>query len=244
MGPKALSLDLFGTIVFFDIERLPRRLVGNELKIVTVAGIEDLLTTFAPGTTLETFHEALVHASAEIAREKSDTRREFPTRERFRRALVASGADRAKAEPAAAMMAERHMSALAEAVVCPPDRVAVLQQLAARYPLALVSNFDHGPTAHSLLERFQLTRHFEAVVISAEVGVLKPAVEIFFTACTRLAVDPTRCVHVGDSKEADVEGAMAAGMTAVWVGTGDTGPAAGCISDLRELPEWLDERYR
>jgi hypothetical protein len=32
-------------------------------------------------------------------------------------------------------------------------------------------------------------------------------------------------------------------MTAVWIGVGDAAPAAGCISDLRELPGWLAERY-
>jgi len=243
MGPNALSLDLFGTIVFFDIERLPRRLVGNEPKIVTVAGIDDLLADFAPGTTLEAFHEALVRASADIARAKITDRREIPTGERFRRALVASGVEGTRAEVAAAMMAERHMSTLAAAVICPSDRISVLEQLAARYPLALVSNFDHGPTAHALLERFQLKDYFKTVVVSADVGFLKPAVEIFATACKRLAVGPARCLHVGDSKEADVEGATAAGMAAVWVGTGDAAPATGCISDLRELPEWLAERY-
>lgn len=243
MGPDALSLDLFGTIVFFDIERLPRRVVGNELKIITVAGIDDLLADYAPGTTLEAFHEALVLASAEIAREKSSDRREVPTRERFRRALVTSGADAPAAEVAATIMAERHMSALADAVACPSDRISLLDRLAAEHPLALVSNFDHGPTAHGLLERFQLKSYFHTVVVSADVGVLKPAVEIFAAACTRLAVDPAHCLHVGDSKEADIEGATAAGMPAVWIGTGDPGSAVGCISDLRELPGWLAERY-
>lgn len=243
MLPQALSLDLFGTIVFFDVDRLPRRLVAGEQKIVTVSGVDDLLAVAAPDTTLTCFLDALSRASIDIAREKAHDRREVPTRERFRRALLASGARPAGAEAVATTMAERHMSALAEAVVCPPDRAQVLAQLAARHPLALVSNFDHGPTAHSLLSRFGLTNYFRAVVVSADVGVLKPAAAIFDAACARLAIDPTRCLHVGDSHEADVLGATAAGMTAVWIGVGDAAPAAGCISDLRELPDWLAERY-
>jgi len=243
MRPDALSLDLFGTIVFFDIDRLPRRIVAGEQKIVTVAGIDELLANAAPESTLDGFLDALFHSSTEIAREKASDRREVPTQERFRRALVASGAQIAQAGATAAIMAERHMAALADAVVCPPDRPHVLAQLAARHPLALVSNFDHGPTAHALLARFSLTSYFRAIVVSADVGVLKPAVEIFDVACARLATDPARCVHVGDSREADVLGATAAGMTAVWIGEGEAAPAAGCIADLRELPEWLAARY-
>lgn len=243
MLPQALSLDLFGTIVFFDVDRLPRRMVAGERKIVTVAGLDELLAAAAPETTIESFLAALSRASTDIAREKAQDCREVPTRERFRRALLAAGASGADAEAVATIMAERHMSALAEAVVCPPDRARVLERLAARHPLALVSNFDHGPTAHSLLARFALTSYFRAVVVSADVGVLKPAAAIFEVACARLAIDPVRCLHVGDSREADVLGAIAAGMTAVWIGIGDADPAAGCISDLRELPAWLAERY-
>jgi putative hydrolase of the HAD superfamily len=243
MLPEALSLDLFGTIVFFDLDRLPRRLVAGERKIVTVAGVDALLATVTPDTALESFLDALTRASADIAREKALDHREVPTRERFRRALLASGSSPEGADAVATTMAERHMTALADAVVCPPDRAHVLERLAARHPLALVSNFDHGPTAHLLLARFGLTSYFRAVVVSADVGVLKPAAAIFDTACARLAIDPARCLHVGDSREADVLGATAAGMTAVWIGMGDAAPAAGCISDLRDLPDWLAERY-
>jgi len=243
MSLEALSLDLFGTIVFFDLARLPRRIVAGESKIVTVADIEDLLTRSAPGVTIDGFLEALGCASTEIAREKANDQREVPTHERFRRALVATGARGRDVDAAAIAMAEQHMATLADAVVCPPDRRAILAQLAAQYPLAVISNFDHGPTAHGLLVRFGLTEYLRTVIVSADVGVLKPAPEIFELACARLATAPGNCLHVGDSHEADVRGATAAGMTAVWVGDGEAVPAAGAISDLRELPEWLATRH-
>lgn len=244
MRPRALSLDLFGTIVFFDVERLPRRLIAGSEKIVTIAGIDDLLRDVAPAVTLEGFLAALAQASTEIARQKMIDRREVPTHERFRRALVSSGAGASDIDAAAATMAERHMAALADAVVCPPDRRGLLEKLASTHPLALVSNFDHGPTAHRLLARFGLTTYFRTIVVSADVGIMKPATEIFDVACARLATDPGECLHVGDSREADVQGAAAAGMTALWIGEGDdAAPAVECISDLRELPAWLAARY-
>jgi FMN phosphatase YigB (HAD superfamily) len=243
MRPHALCLDFFGTIVFFDIARLPRRIVAGEQKVVTVADVGALLARAAPEATLEGFLDAVVHASREIAREKASDHREVPTQERFRRALLACGARGPGLDATAGTMAARHMAALADAVVCPSDRPAILEQLAERYPLGLVSNFDHGPTAHRLLSRFGLTDYFRTVVVSADVGVLKPAAEIFEMACTRLATLPAHCLHVGDSLEDDVVGATAAGMTSVWVGDGNPRPAAGCIADLRELPDWLEARY-
>lgn len=47
-------------------------------------------------------------------------------------------------------------------------------------------------------------------------------------------------VHVGDSLEADVEGALAVGMRAVWVG-GEAGSVSGgaAIRSICELPELL-----
>jgi HAD superfamily hydrolase (TIGR01549 family) len=243
MRLDALCLDLFGTIVFFDLERLPRRIVAGEQKIVTIADLEECLARSAPGVTVEDFLTALASVSTEIARENANDGREVPTHERFRRALTATGACGSDVHTTAVAMAAQHMATLADAVVCPPDRRAILSQLASRYPLALVSNFDHGPTAHGLLSRFGLLEYFRAVVVSADVGVLKPAAEIFELACARLATVPSNCLHVGDSREADVLGATAAGMAAVLVGDGDPAPAAGAISDLRELPQWLAARY-
>jgi len=243
MRPQALSLDLFGTIVFFDTTRLPRRIVGVEEKIVTIGDLDTMLTAAAPDVTLEDFLDLLARASVEIAQEKASHGREIPTRERYRRALLRSGAQSAAADAVAAAMAEQHMATLAEAIVCPVDRCDILERLAARHPLALVSNFDHGPTGHSLLARFGLTRYFRTVVISEDVGYLKPSAQIFAAACAGLGCDPAECLHVGDSREADVQGAIGVGMPVLWIGEGDPGPAVGCIADLRELPDWLSARY-
>jgi epoxide hydrolase-like predicted phosphatase len=75
---------------------------------------------------------------------------------------------------------------------------------------ALVSN--SWSTSH--YDRDLLDRLFDAVVISAEVGLHKPQPKIYLLACERLEAKPARCVFVDDLRE-NCAGAEAVGMTAV-----------------------------
>jgi putative hydrolase of the HAD superfamily len=58
---------------------------------------------------------------------------------------------------------------------------------------------------------------FDAILISEAERVRKPESEIFRRALARLSVDADASVFVGDNPEADVRGAKAAGMRAVWI---------------------------
>jgi putative hydrolase of the HAD superfamily len=74
----------------------------------------------------------------------------------------------------------------------------------------LVSN--SWSTAH--YDRELLAELFDAVVISAEVGLHKPQPEIYLLAAERLGIEPAQCLFVDDLKE-NCEGAEAVGMTAI-----------------------------
>jgi putative hydrolase of the HAD superfamily len=74
----------------------------------------------------------------------------------------------------------------------------------------LVSN--SWSTAH--YDRKLLEELFDAVVISAEVGLHKPQPEIYLLAAERLEVEPAACLFVDDLRE-NCEGAEAVGMTAI-----------------------------
>ncbi len=74
----------------------------------------------------------------------------------------------------------------------------------------LVSN--SWSTAH--YDRELLAELFDAVVISAEVGLHKPQPEIYRLAAERLEVEPAQCLFVDDLKE-NCDGAEGVGMTAI-----------------------------
>jgi 2-haloalkanoic acid dehalogenase type II len=98
-----------------------------------------------------------------------------------------------------------------------PDVVDLLSAVAElKLKLALVTN---GP---SDLQRDRVTSLglddvLDAVIISAEIGVAKPDPRPFLLAIEQLNVEPSEAWHVGDSLASDVAGALAAGVTAVWL---------------------------
>jgi HAD superfamily hydrolase (TIGR01549 family) len=74
-------------------------------------------------------------------------------------------------------------------------------------------------------ERLGLAPLLDIQVYSSDVGVRKPAPEIFLRALTELGVEPHLAMHVGDRLEADVAGAANLGMTtvqALWFTADDT----------------------
>jgi REG-2-like HAD superfamily hydrolase len=117
-----------------------------------------------------------------------------------------------------------------------PEVVEVLESLrASGLKLVVVSNWDS--TLPALLDRLDLTRHFDAVVVSALVGVSKPARGIFDTALALAGVAAHEALHVGDSPSEDYEGALAAGLPALLL------DRAGLVRDgfdsIRSLQEIL-----
>jgi putative hydrolase of the HAD superfamily len=119
-----------------------------------------------------------------------------------------------------------------------------LRALAARgIRLAVVSNTMRTPgrALRRMLEHHGLLAPFAHLTFSDEVGVRKPAAEIFHLALRALGAEPGESVHVGDDAMLDVHGARRAGMRAVQVvaggkpGSGEQAPDL-VIADLGELP--------
>lgn len=96
------------------------------------------------------------------------------------------------------------------------DVVPTLKSLASKnIKLGVISNWDER--LRGLLGSLKLDRYFQVVVISCEVGFPKPAREIFDLAIAELGVPAASILHIGDSWEADVLGARAAGFQALQI---------------------------
>jgi putative hydrolase of the HAD superfamily len=74
---------------------------------------------------------------------------------------------------------------------------------------------------------------FDAIVISAEVGLHKPQPEIYRLACERLEIEPAEAVFVDDLRE-NCAGAEAIGMTAVL--HRETGETVARLQQLLGVP--------
>lgn len=93
----------------------------------------------------------------------------------------------------------------------------VLEQLAKRYKLGLLSNYPDGDAIRASLQITGLARYFDAVVVSGDLGVVKPHPVPFLTMMRALRVKPSQAVLVGDNWLGDVQGAKQAGMSAIFI---------------------------
>jgi putative hydrolase of the HAD superfamily len=114
------------------------------------------------------------------------------------------------------------------------DVVPTLNALRGRgLNLAIISNWDDR--LRPLLKRLDLDQYFQTIIVSCEAGARKPARQIFESACAALGTEPAGILHVGDSQEMDLKGALAAGLRALWLRRGTRTCLGKAIGSLREL---------
>ena len=89
--------------------------------------------------------------------------------------------------------------------------------------VSIVSNIDDD-FLDPMVARSGLDAHLDAWTSSEEARSCKPDPGIFRLACEKAGVAPDRVMFVGDSREADIAGGRALGMTTVLIRDGDTLP--------------------
>jgi HAD superfamily hydrolase (TIGR01509 family) len=94
-----------------------------------------------------------------------------------------------------------------------PGAREAVERLAARWPLAIASS-SNREIIDLVLEAADLGRYFKATVSSEEVGVGKPAPDVYLEAARRLESDPGDCAAIEDSHNG-IRSAKAAGMRVV-----------------------------
>lgn len=107
--------------------------------------------------------------------------------------------------------------------------------------VGIISNWD--TPLHAMVEELGLAPYFDVIVASHDQRVrsAKPDAAIFEYALNTVGVSPEEAVHVGDSFEADIMGAHAAGIRAILLdrdGT-QTGRWGETIRTLHALPDLL-----
>jgi FMN phosphatase YigB (HAD superfamily) len=115
----------------------------------------------------------------------------------------------------------------------PPGVDRVLAAVAATRAVGILSNWPHADTIRAFVDHAGWRPFLGAVVVSADVGAIKPDRAIFRAAERALGMEgapPGSLMHVGDDPRADVAGARAAGWRAVWLHSANAGsplPGAG-----------------
>jgi HAD superfamily hydrolase (TIGR01549 family) len=159
--------------------------------------------------------------------------------------------DREPSPVALADLLRARFEAVVAAIEAPAYAADVLAAIGSRYRLALVSNYPDGKAIRTSLQRTALAPYFESVVISGDVGFVKPHARPFEVCLDQLGLKAADAVYVGDNWLADVQGAKRVGLRVVWTRqweavdnfaaqAGDHQPDAE-IRHLTELPSVLRE---
>ena len=117
----------------------------------------------------------------------------------------------------------------------------VLDELKARFPIVLVSNF-YG-NIQTVLDTYGIRHYFNQIVESATAGVRKPDPAIFRLGVAALGFQADECVVIGDSFSKDIAPGHIAGCKTIWLkgeGWGDDPADTSCadqvISSFEEVP--------
>ncbi len=192
------------------------------------------------------FYEKYMSARAQQLRVQKQTLKEYDMCERVARTLSALGVNISARSELVKKAIEDHYDSYESYVSADEEASTTLRDLQARYKLGLITNFAYPPTIYKLLDRFRLAQFFDAVVISGEVGWVKPSPKIFQFALSALELKAKQCVFIGDDVEADIKGAKRVGMKAILLSEKDLHcpDADAVIRILGELESAIDEIER
>jgi epoxide hydrolase-like predicted phosphatase len=106
--------------------------------------------------------------------------------------------------------------------------VKIVAKLSKAYKLALISNAP-SKLIRGILAENNLEKYFDVIIVSSEVGMVKPSPEIFQLALQKLGVNPAESIFIDDNI-GNVEGAAKIGIHSIQFES-----AAQLKADLAEL---------
>ncbi len=117
-----------------------------------------------------------------------------------------------------------------------PEARKVLESLAQRYPLMIVSNASRAFIQVELSHKdFQGLQFFRIVSATSDWGQVKKTGEFYRRLCEELGLDPAQVVHVGDHEEFDFLAPREAGMGAYLLDRSGAATGDHVVRDLEEF---------
>lgn len=92
--------------------------------------------------------------------------------------------------------------------------IKLLNYLKAKYRLHIITN-GFEEVQHKKMHNSGIHDYFEIILTAEKAGIKKPHPKIFQTALNLAKVAPHNAMMIGDSYEADIQGALAQGMHAI-----------------------------
>jgi len=223
---KAIGFDLFNTLITIEPPALKEAL-GRLVHSLKQSGfiLEE-----------EQFKESHKEAAVRHLEECKQDGRETHNRFWISSALGNHGYEVMPDDSRIADAVEAYFTAFYDYSRLIPGTKEMLGKVRATYRLGMLTNFTHGPAARKIIGQLGLNPLFDVILISGEIGFRKPNPLVFQELCGHLGVLETQIMHVGDDPEADILGALNAGIQPVWVVHGAGAPFRNPFPQEPALP--------
>lgn len=204
MPIKAVIFDLFDTLLpviggdaFYEpaLQKLYKVLLNKGVKV-----------------SFEEFRQAYFEVRDKLYTETASTLEEPHFKVRLSRTLKKLGYDYEVSHPVVDEGTKAFAEEFKSYVSLDDETVEVLRRLHGKYKLGIVSNISIPELAWELLEKFDLKKYFDTIIISGDVNRRKPHPEIFEKALKNLGVKASETLFVGDTLSTDIKGAKNVGM--------------------------------
>ena len=203
---KAIGIDLVNTLITIDPAGIDDAF-GKLVRSLEESGF---------GIDPDPFRQTYRREAARFFKEAHESGRETYNRFWIRSALSQHGYDVSADDKLLDKAVESYFSAFYSYCRPIPGVIEALALLKERYRLGLLSNFTYAPVVRETLDHLRLTRFFETILVSADLGYRKPHPLVFETLAQRLELAAGQMIFIGDELEPDIFGAKSAGLTPIW----------------------------
>jgi len=209
MPPKVILFDMFDTLML--IEKNHEFYSPSLMRMYRFLVSKDIAVTF------EEFNNTYIKVRDNLYA-KADLNWEEPHfNVRIAETLKRLGYKFEASDPIVAEATNEFCEEFMKYVRIDKDTKKMLQMLHGKYKLGIISNFAIPECVIKLLKNNDIEKVFDIIVISGAVNKRKPSEEIFKSTLKLIGASPSETVFVGDTIDADIEGAKAVGIKAIYI---------------------------
>jgi len=209
MPIKAVLFDMFDTLMMIR--------KNHEFYSPSLMRMYRYLNKNGVNVSFETFQKAYIKARDDLY-VKADVNLEEPHfNVRVSETLKSSGYNYDVSSPIVAAATAEFCEEFMTFVYLDENTEKLLRTLHGKYKIGIISNFAIPECVDKLLKTHGLDKLFDSIVVSGAVNKRKPSPEVFERTLKALGVSASETVFVGDTLDADIEGAKAVGMKAVYI---------------------------
>jgi putative hydrolase of the HAD superfamily len=217
---QGILFDLGNTVVLFPALGVETEELTSERKSMLeslVRVMYDSLKDHGLQVGWSSFFEAYKAVRSEQMKWQKQTLKEYDMKERLTKALECLDFKTSASSEIIRQALDVYFEEYIRRVSIEEEIIPTIRSLLPRYCLGLVTNFAYPSAIYMILRKFGLEKTFDPVVISGEIGWIKPSPIIFQAALSKLRLRADQVAFVGDDPETDIKGAKNLGMKTVFL---------------------------